>query len=418
MLQTNVRRLIVFLAIILFCTACNDRHEVERRSYVIAIGIDKSPHAKLLKVSYLIANPEYGSLQQGGGGDTPPKEIITIDSPDFILSKQLMNSMIPKGITYDLLEHVVISEKLARDNNFPRWMYDAAKDSEIRRDISLVVSKESPEEFFNKTNPKFETRPHKYFGLIKEHSEKTGLAPQKSQFLQYFRILEANGDLFSGTYAAADTPSESKDLDDPDRFIAGELGSTGEANQTQFVGSAIFNRGSMVGTLDGEETRLASILNNTVKAPQVFFTLKDPFDEKYHISVKIDTSGNETKMNFDRETPTIDTTVTLQVSILTVHSMTDFKKKENRKRLRKYIEKVFDKKFEKLIKKTQTEFKGQPFGWSLIARKEFKTLKDYKDFNFKGKYPEMDITIKTKVKILEYGRLKEVPGENEVLNHH
>lgn len=414
MFRINLKNTFLLGILLLVCVACQDRNEVENKAYVIAVGMEKSKKDHLLKVSYLISNPEYGSLQQGGGENAPPKEIITVDAPDVISTKDTLNTMIPKDLTFEQLSHIMISEELARNDKIVSWMYDSAKDTEIRRDISLFITKETPEEYFEKLNPKFEVRPHKFLHLMTEQGKHTGFVPPNSQLLQYYRILEAKGDLFLAAYTTTDVHHEDN-LEEPDRFLAGELGVSGESSTTQFVGSAVFKDGVMIGKLNGEETRLAILLNNTLPSYSYFMVATDPFDKSLNMTIKVEGhQGNKTTMDIHKETPTINVNVPLTVSVLTNHSMADYSSTNNRDKLEKHIEKRMNKKFAKLIKKTQKEFKGQPFGWSLIARKEFRTLQEYKKFDFKRNYPRMDIKVTTDVKINEFGRQKTIPKLEEV----
>ena len=52
----------------------------------------------------LIANPEVGSMQGGGGSTEKPREIITFDANDFITAKGTANAVISRDISYDLLK--------------------------------------------------------------------------------------------------------------------------------------------------------------------------------------------------------------------------------------------------------------------------------------------------------------------------
>src|SRR5690625_3056773 len=69
---------------------------------------------------------------------------------------------------------------------------------------------------------------------------------------------------------------------------------------------------------------------------------------------------------------------------------------------------------ELLIKKTQEEFKAQPFGWSLIARKEFNSIPKFEAFNWKKKYPDMDVDISITIEIGQFGTQSSVPNIKEV----
>ena len=69
-------------------SGCWDRKELEDKAYVIGLGLDKSEHEGKIKVTMLIANPEVGSVQGGGGSIEKPKEIIHL-MPTILLQQKV-----------------------------------------------------------------------------------------------------------------------------------------------------------------------------------------------------------------------------------------------------------------------------------------------------------------------------------------
>lgn len=128
----QIRRIILSSTILsitlLLLTGCWDQQGIEKRAYVMVMGIDKAKDPGKILVTYLIANPEVGSQAQGGSTDEPAQEIISIETNDLAMPKTLANAVIAKEITYDLLRVIIVSEDLASDQDFIRWMYDATKD--------------------------------------------------------------------------------------------------------------------------------------------------------------------------------------------------------------------------------------------------------------------------------------------------
>ena len=133
---------LLLLATVFLLSGCWDREELEDKAYVIGLGLDHSKAEDKIKVTMLIANPEVGSMQGGGGSTEKPKEIISFDANDFLSAKSTANVVISRKISYDLLKIIVVSEELAKDPKFITWIYDALRDREIRLDAYLAVSKE------------------------------------------------------------------------------------------------------------------------------------------------------------------------------------------------------------------------------------------------------------------------------------
>ena len=59
-------------------SGCWDRKELEDRAYVIGLGLDQSKTEGKIKVTMLIANPEVGSMQGGGGSSEKPKKLFRL----------------------------------------------------------------------------------------------------------------------------------------------------------------------------------------------------------------------------------------------------------------------------------------------------------------------------------------------------
>jgi len=410
------KRFFLLCATLLVLTGCWDLKEVEQQAYVIAIGLDNSEDSdNAIDVTFLISNPEFGTQQESTSTDLPTEQILTLKEADFISARDVADSVLPKATTYDMLEYIIVSEDLAKHKNFSRWIYDASKDSEIRRDIELLVSKQKAKDLFHKHKKSvLEPRPHKYWQLKIDQSANTGLAPSDSELLNYFRITEAGSDIFLSLYTDLLT-EDSSSKKDSDTISKDKIDPRENKNRPQFIGSAVFKNGKMIGKLSGEETRLSLILNNTFPRKEFISNFKDPFNSKYNIAIKV-TKFSKTKVNINLEKhpEQIHVEVPIYLDILTNHSMTNYRDKKNRKKLKTYLEKEFEKNMQKLVTKTQKEFKAQPFGWSLEARKQFLTIQQYNQFNWLKKYPNMDVDFNINVTIGEYGRQKSVPSYEEI----
>lgn len=402
-------------------SGCWDQKDTEEMAYVTAIGLDKDEeNENMVKVTYVISNPEVGNQAEaggggGGGGGEPPLETISFSATDFITSRSTANTVIAKEITYDVLRNIMVSEAFARDEDFIRWMYDITKEMEIRRDINLFVTKEAPSIFVQNNQPKLDTRPHKYYELIFKRGQDTGSIPP-SEVGHFFRITETDADLFLGIYGTTEH-MENSQRNRPDEFVAGELNYEGQTNTTEFAGSAVFKEGQMIDTLTVEETRITYLLSTVMKQPEsLLVALPDPFHEEFEVATRIHREKDiEFDMKLKGDNPSIHVTVPLKLDILTNHGMTNFAKyKNSREKLSKAFEETLNKKFEEFIQKTQKEYGTEPFSWSLVARKKFRTIPEFEEFDWMKKYPEMNITVDTQITLENFGRQTDLPKMKEV----
>ncbi len=394
----------MFLFIVCLLTGCWDKEELEDKAYVIGLGIDHSNHKGQIKVTLLLANPEVGSMQGGGGSTEKPREIITFDANDFIAAKGTANAIISRNISYELLKIIVVSEEYAKGSGFLTTVSDVQKDKEIRLDGHLAVSKENASEFFLKNRPKMETRPHKYFQYMINHGIENGLIPDSTLF-RFFNTTYRETELYLAMYVSAEKNKHPK-VQREDEYMAGQVNATGELDDTQFMGAAVFRNGVMIGKLNGQETRIVNILDDTTNIKDILIDLPDPFsNKKKQISARIlKTKSNKVKMNVKSARLKIDITVPLKIEIMSNPSMVDFAEKKNQHIVKRQIINHLKKVNEKFFKKTQTKLKGVPYPLSMYARRYFGTIQEYKKFNWRKSYVNADIRVHPNIQIIDYGK--------------
>ncbi|SMQ64608.1 germination protein, Ger(x)C family [Bacillus sp. OV166] len=400
----TVCKLLLLLVIVSTLTGCWDHEELEDKAYVIGLGIDRSNHKGKIKVTMLLANPEVGSVQGGGGSTEKPREIITFVANDFIAAKGTANAIISRNISYELLKILIISEEYAKDKNFISTFSDVVMDKEIRMNSYLAISKEKASEYFVNNRPKMETRPHKYFQFMVNHGIENGFIPDSTLF-RFFTSLERETDLFLAMYTTAERAKNPK-IKSEDEYIAGQLNATGELDDTQFIGSAVFRNGVMIGKLNGQETRTINILDDTTNIKDILMDIPDPFsnNHKQFAARVLKTKSNKVKMNVKGVRLKIDIMIPLKIEIMSNPSMVNYTEKKNQQIIKKQIAHHFKKVNERLLKKTQTKFKGSPFPLSMYARRYFGTIQEFKTFNWRKSYLNADIRVHPSIDIIDYGK--------------
>lgn len=407
------RLVYVFLCIpvtIIFLSGCWDVQQADEINYITAIGLDESEEDGKVRVTYLIVNPEFGT-QPNAPSDTSPFQHISFLADDFFIAKNIANTLMSKKASYVILNQIFVSQELAKKEKFIHWIYDTTKDTEVRRDVDLIVTKESAATFFKNFQPNLEEKPYKYFREKNAINKKTGLIPTNPEIFFYFRITEANNDLFLTTYSSQKMESNK------DEYTTEDIQAQGSIDKTQYLGSAVFKQGKMIGTLTGRETMLVSMLHVNYREEDYYLrTFRDPFNEKYTFTTRFNMSKRSKikLLNLDTSKPSIHATLPITVDVLTNHSMTDYAwDDQKRHKLKQYIEQQLTKEYEALITKTQQEFGSDPFGWSILARKEFKTTEELDNYNWMEKYPRMDIHVNVDIRLGDFGRQSEVPKPKE-----
>lgn len=396
--------LLVILAIVFLTTGCWDKKEIEEKAYVVDIGLDKSDKKGDIQITYHIANPQVGTSQRGKADREPASEEITFfHAAGLSSSMDTANASITRKLSFEQTKVLIFSEELARSENFVSMMYAMVRDVEIRRGVRILITREKANEFIHNNKPKMETRPHKFYQFMIERTTETGLVPD-SDLQKYFEVTESDESLFLAMYGTSKKFKE-KENGYEDDYLPGQIGKKG-GNDTQFIGSAVFKDGVMIGNLTGEETRLVLALDPYNPRITFHVTYPDPKKPEYRIGGMVMYGPSpDIKMDLKGDKPKVRVTLPVIFDLQSVPSLVNYvDNPENQKLLKSKMEEDIKKKLEKLIKKTQEKFKGDPFRWSIKARKEFLTIQQYKKFNWEKTYPKLDIEVDVDVKIQQFGK--------------
>lgn len=400
-------RFFTFCILLLCLTGCLDKQELEDQSYVMAIGVDATDNKNEYAFTYQIANPEV-NLYSGISGDEPPTETFTVKGNDFLNATYAANAFITKEIRLDHAKTIIISEELARSDNFIRVIQSATKTPQLRRGIQIVVSKEKAQTFIDNNKPVTESRIHKFYEAVFSSAMEAGLIPEAS-FHRFFQITEGDADLFLAVYATTEHESVgNSEHRKGDQYIAGKVPQTGGPT-TQFMGSAVFKEGKMIDILNGEETRLAHTLDPTLRMDNYIATIPDPINPEFNITYTYTQQKDaKVKIDYHKDKPTdINVKVHFKVEVNAIPSLIEYPKDiAKQRKLEKTIVARLETKAEKLAKKSQEEYKSDPFYWSLYIRHHFKTIPEYEaaDWN-KEIFPNANVNVTFELDQLEFGKI-------------
>jgi spore germination protein KC len=401
-----LKKKIIIISCLLLLGGCYDRSEIEERAFVIATGIDKGETPDQIIVTFQIANPQAG-VEKGPGKDEEPAEIITFPAPDFLTAKDLANSSVARKITFSHMGVFVVSEELARTDTFLQTLKSSIRERELRRHTYLIVSREKASDYIRGIDPKLETRPHKFYDLMSGRWRDTGLVPH-SRLHEYFLRSETNMDSFLSIYATNEN-FEKKYIAE-DEYLPGEIELYG-GNPTQMIGSAVFKNGIMIGSLNGEETRMTLSLRPKAEAEIMLVTFPDPLDTGYKLSIRfIKQERTKIMFNKDKNPLQINVNVPINLDILAVPSGVDYITDiEKQKLLKEYLTELIEDKLIELVERTQDEFEINPFNWSSQFRREFITLDQLDAFNWRQSYPNADVKITVDLSISGFGKSLQPP---------
>lgn len=431
--------LAILLSLVL--TGCWGRREVDEQAFVLAIGLDKGRENQIL-VTYQIAIPR---IMGGGGGEgrstgggsgsgdnNKPVLVTSIESPSLFVSIDMVNTYIHRRASLMHTKAIVVSEELAREKGVGTWVPGLLRFREARRDVLIMVARGSAKDFIENNQPMLDKNVNKYYELLSFSQYYTGFIP-RSWLYDFANAIKSKGEnpvailvgvnrtreeaLSHDTSQAsgpgkrpgqADEQSAEKQYVSEGSYLAGDLPRTG-GNKVEFMGSAVFKKDRMVGTINGDETIVLMMLRGEFR--RGFISLRDPRQPDMVIPLDV-TLGRLplVKVRLVDGRPEIQVTLQIEADILGVQSGINYADPE----LIPELEQAFSQKIEdlvrKLIARSQNEFDADIFGFGNKAARLFWTWDEWERFDWPSKFRTAEIKVAVKTRIRRTGlQIKTMP---------
>jgi spore germination protein KC len=402
--QKKLRGLLVMSLLIITAavsTSCWDKQEVEELGYVAVIGIDSRKDG-MLDITFQTSNPQVGTSTQMDV-DEPASEIITFPASGTFTARELASISATRRLTFAHVRAVIVGEQFAKSEHFFRQLEVILRDRDFRSEINLIVSREKASDFIRNNDPQMETNIMKYYTFMSKRWRETGISPISTLF-RFVQRTQDNAGAFLAIYATTKELSPKEMAENDADYTAGQLDKRG-GNPTQMIGSAVFKKGRMIGTLTGDETRMAYILRIGQGLERSSFDFPDPLHPEYRISGRASSKKPRVSMDLKSTAPKIDVIVPFKIEAIAMPSFINYVTDlEKQKLLKQSIEEYMETKAKTLIKKTQEEFGAEPFQWGTYARRHFSLTEEYWQYDWMKKYPSAEVYVKFDVEIENFGR--------------
>jgi spore germination protein KC len=424
MVRLKIGCLLLFISIIL--TGCWDSNEVDDMAYVISLGLDQGTHNKL-QVSMLIANPK--NITEGGGrsasgtegksenSGSETSEVVTVETPTIAAGFNMINSFISRKISLAHLKAVVFSEKIARAGVKDCLDY-FERDREVRSTASVIVAKESADQFLRSLKPMLETNPSKYIELTANASSYTSFIPNTSikRFIaatlsydeQAFAVMGGINKQalnIEGPIPLKETFRRQSDsiLPNEGEYLPGNVPRKGYVER-ELMGTAIFDGDRMVGEFNALETSVMLMLRGDFR--RNFWSMIDPGRKRQFVAIdlrqakspliKVSRRGKQVKLKV---------TLRLEGSIMEIQSNIQYERQKQMRILEKSIAAYISGIAERTIKIAQREYKADVFRFGNQVRRTFWREDDWEKANWKATFSNAVITVNTKFLITRSGLL-------------
>ena len=418
-MRKNFAALILILIILTGCTRIT---EIDSKSFVTAIGLDKGENYNL-RFTFVFTTPS----KETGTSAKKKDETIIIEAPSLYSAIEQINNFKSQSIVLTHTQTLIFSEELAKEG-LKDHIYMLVRSNHFRPNTYVCITDKSSMEFLEKINPVQTYHLEKYFQLLfnKMTSGKKG---DLYLYDSYFRMLGAGGatvlpycainevslkdsDKDKSKTDEAPTEEESEGETLPSEFAsntddfainitAGHTISKSD-NVSEIQGMAVIKDGKLVSVMGRSEAMGLQMITNSM--PASYITLSNPYRPEKMITCYIATAKN-TKVKVECDTfPKILIDVRLEGDFIEVGEEDIFI--ENPHLFEKYFENKAKEMITAFLQKT-IELDCDICAFSETAKSCFATTDAWESYNWKEKYSTSEIDVSVNLTMRTYGELSQ-----------
>ena len=411
----NSRRFFTFLlclTIIVFSVTNNNAvSTIDDSAYVVAIGLDSSPNGKI-NLSLQIAIPSSnGSSSSPSSSEQSSSTIVNTVECDTVFSGiTLINSYISKKLNLSYCKVVVFSEELA-SKGISNYISTFINDIEVRPTCHVLISRCEAKYFLENSKPMLENISSKYYEIETASEKNTGYTKAVTlldfynsyydTFSQPYTILGSingayAGDIENNQFSVGTSPQSLENLNE---FSSVESESS---NKTQHnienLGLAVFNGDSFVGELTSMQTIYHLILSNQLKG--TIINIPSPLSDIDYISLNIINAKTKNTVKIINNTPYISCDVNLKTRVISSSISANYLTNENIELLQEYANSYIKSHIQEYLYKTSVEFKSDIVGFGKYAVHNFKTIEEWKNYNWLSNYRNSFFSVNVNTSII------------------
>jgi len=409
-------------------TSCYDANEIDDMAHVVAIGVDRGISDKwrlTLQFSTMKESGGGSGTESGGGGGDSKGDYsyVSVDAPSFFEGINMLNTALPRKLNFMHAQIIVFSEDVAKAGLIGEYIAPIIRFREIRWSAHVFVAKGKALDFIKENNPYMGTMVSKSFQLLINESDETGFFPHVT-LEDFYAGIKSTYHQSIAAIAAVNDSKNFKEEGEPwgtefntgGNYVAGQIPRSGD-NKLELFGTALFDGDTMVGELNGDETRYLLMAQGEFK--RGLFTMQDP--QKPGVIIPLDVTSSrkpDIKISFDGSMPVINLKVELDADILAIQSGINYEQPELKSVLEDEFEKIVLEGIASVIQKCQS-LNTDVLKFGDAAAKNFLTIGDWESYNWNNHFKDAAVSIEVKVTIRRTGtQIKSYPitdseGENQ-----
>lgn len=369
---------LLILLLLIPLSGCWDYRGLDELTIVTGVAIDKKPEEDIYQLTYEIVDLIEPIKEKG-----PNRKLIESEGKTIFEAVRNAKRRVSNKLYFGHSELIIICEEIARNEDLNVVLDFFTRDSECRDTINVVVSQEKTARDIIASEGIGHTVITNEILEILEDDKKITSSILSVELYRLFNIMGAEG----------------KELALPAFHIVQNDGKpTAETN-----GTAVFKDNKLVGFLSPEESKYFLFIVNEIEGG--IFTVASS-GQRPNISFEI--YNNDTNLSFEYK----DEKLKIKIKTTTVVFLGEFMRQfapldeKELNALEETAEKELEDKIRNVVKKLQTEFGSDIFGFgNMIYKKDFRLWRQLKD-NWDEHFKSLDLEVEADIRIMNTATIK------------
>lgn len=377
------------LGCIVMLTGCWDRIELNDVSIVTGLAVDKGEKSKYRLTIEVVNASQFSKNQMGG--EAAPALTFSLEGNSISELLHKMNIGITRRLIFSHTRVLYISETIAKEGII-EFIDFLDRSGQFRNDFNIMITKgEKAEDFVKVTYPIQKVPSLKVHKQTQSFNEEWGGDPGV-RLTDFISALTSKGrNPVSATLVIKGDPEKGEKSENNMKTSVDTL--------VEMDGMAVFKDDHLIGYLTVDETRnyywTQKLKTTSMSVP--CSNEKKKAEEEDYIAVTVSETHNKIKVDFSNGKPVLKVNITGETRIEATQCMNDLTKIDTYNDFEKKINRYVANDIQETIKKVQTEFGVDIFGFgdafNRQHHKEYKKVENNWDEVFAQAEVEVDINL-------------------------
>lgn len=360
-------------------SGCSQSRQIESIAFAVILGADITSEENI-ELTVQMPSAGGGSKSEEEAEKTAASGYLTASARGATFTDALMalEIAVPRDLSLTQVKLLVVSEDLARSEKFYNFIESLAKLDQTCSSAYFAICQGSAKEFVRHQTPVIGMRVSLGIIAMIEHHRTRGYITGTKFADFYYEGVSVFSDptaiLCATMQEGAAEPLEENSLDG----MSPENVPAESSNKNEYIGAAVFRRGRLAGTLDGQETSLV----NALRGSAIFFA--------YNLDgmpVSLQAHGTDGLNIYEDERGVTQIEFALRFNVVANLKVMDTQK----------LRQTLEQDLIKLLERCQS-MGVEPFGFADHAATRFTTLAQWQAYNWRERFSgaefkiEIDIT--------------------------